>query len=73
MLTAVKGYYNGNQIIIDEDVQMAIGQEVIITILDRRRDSQKKIDLSQYMGRGEKMFHTDAQEYVEELRNNDRI
>lgn len=73
MLAAVKGYYNGNQIVMDEDVKMTAGQEVIITILDKKRNSRKKVDLKQYMGRGEKMFHTDAQEYVEELRSNDRV
>lgn len=73
MLAAVKGYYNGNHIVIEEDIKMAAGQEVIITILDKKRESKKKLDLSQYMGRGEKMFHTDAQEYVEGLRSNDRV
>ena len=29
--------------------------------------------LKQYVGRGEKMFHTDAQEYVRELRVDDRM
>ncbi len=72
MLTAVKGYYNGNQIVIDEDVKMAVGQEVIITILDMPK-AGKKIDLSRYMGRGEKMFQSDAQEYIKELRENDRV
>lgn len=73
MLTAVRGYYNGHQIVIDEDIKMIAGQEVIVTILDRKAEEGKKIDLSQYMGRGKKMFQTDAQEYIKELRENDRI
>ena len=31
-------------------------------------DAPMKIDLKKYMGRGEKMFHTDAQEYIREMR-----
>lgn len=73
MFVAVKGYYDGNQIIVDENINMSAGQEVMITILDGKRDLPKKLDLSKYMGRGKKMFSIDAQEYVEELRNNDRI
>lgn len=73
MMTAVKGYYNGNQIIMDEDVKLTAGQEVIVTILDVPKQVNKKIDLNKYMGRGEKMFHSDAQDYIKELRNDDRI
>lgn len=73
MLTAVKGYYNGNHIVINEDVTLSTGQEVIVTILDSPSAERKNIDLKKYMGRGEKMFQTDAQDYVKELRDNDRI
>ena len=69
MLTAVKGYYDGNQIVIDEDVDLSVGQEVIVTILEKQKQANKKVDLKRYMGRGEKMFLTDAQDYVRELRN----
>ena len=73
MLAAVKGYYNGSHIVINEDVSLNAGQEVIVTILDSQSISEKKIDLKKYMGRGEKMFHTDAQDYVREMRDSDRI
>ena len=56
MLTAVKGYYDGNQIVIDEDVDLSIGQEVIVTILEKQKQANKKVDLKKYMGRGEKCF-----------------
>ena len=69
MLAAVKGYYDGNQIVIDEDVDLSIGQEVIVTILEKQKQANKKVDLKKYMGRGEKMFLTDAQDYVRELRD----
>nr|WP_304970354.1 hypothetical protein [uncultured Schaedlerella sp.] len=73
MMSAVKGYYDGKQIVINEDVKMSIGQEVIITILDMLRKKKKRIDLEKYMGRGKKMFTQDAQDYVKELRDNDRL
>lgn len=52
---------------------MAIGQEVIVTILDMPEKKKKSINLEKYMGRGKKMFTDDAQEYVKELRSNDRL
>ena len=73
MFVAVKGYYDGDRIIVDENISMSVGQEVMITILDGKRNLSPKLELGKYMGRGEKMFSVDAQEYVEELRSNDRI
>ena len=37
MLSAVKGYYDGNQIVVDENDRkpLRIGDEVIMTILDK--------------------------------------
>lgn len=73
MLAAVKGYYNGSHIVINEDISLSAGQEVIVTILDSQSVPENKIDLKKYMGRGEKMFHTDAQDYIREMRDSDRI
>ena len=73
MLAAVKGYYNGKQIVMNEDVKLAAGQEVIVTILEMQNKEKKTIDLKKYMGRGEKMFQTDAQDYIKELRDSDRV
>ena len=73
MLAAVKGYYNGSHIVINEDISLNAGQEVIVTILDTQSVPEKKIDLKKYMGRGEKMFHSDAQDYIREMRDSDRI
>ncbi len=71
MLAAVKGYYNGNHIVINEDISLNTGQEVIVTILDTQNAPEKKIDLRKYLGRGEKMFHTDAQDYIREMRDSE--
>ena len=53
---------------INEDIGLSAGQEVIVTILDTQSVPEKKIDLKKYMGRGEKMFHSDAQDYIREMR-----
>lgn len=75
MLAAVNGYYNGDNIVLEEDVSLKKGQRVIVTILEHNHYMQKKepIDLEHYIGRGKKMFHSDAQDYVRELRENDRM
>ena len=73
MMTAVEGYYNGTQIVIDEDVQLRKGQRVIVTLLDIPDErKKKKIDLRQYIGRGQYKFPGGADAYVKELRENDR-
>ena len=47
---------------------------MLITVLKPLEAERKpEVDLKKYMGRGEKMFHYDAQEYVKELRANDRL
>lgn len=47
MLAAIKGYYDGNQIIVREKDRknLSIGDEVIITILDNaaRQGPEKKV------------------------------
>lgn len=74
MMTSVKAHYNGSQIVMDEDIGLAEGQELIITLLNIKPKKKKpEIDLDRYIGRGEKMFNRDAQDYVKELRSNDRI
>ena len=78
MMTSIRGHYNGSYVILDEKISLTAGQQVIITVLNTAdsptfRAKTDRLDLSRYMGRGEKMFHTDAQEYVRELRANDRV
>ena len=73
MPTAVNGYYNGDHIVMEEDIHLIPGQKVIITILEYTPEKKKKVDLSSYMGRGAKLFHSDAKDYVRGLRNDDRI
>lgn len=57
---------------MDDDQLQAI--QTIARILKFRKPAEKKnVDLSQYMGRGKKLFLTDAGEYIKDLRNNDRV
>ena len=73
MLTAISGYYNGSYIVVEGNVALTKGQKVIITLDLPQSAEQKKVDLSGFMGRGEKMFTSDAADYVKELRKDDRI
>lgn len=73
MLTAISGYYNGSYIVADGNVALKKGQKVIITLDIPDEEMSGKVDLSSFMGRGQKMFQTDAGEFVKELRSNDRV
>lgn len=74
MLTTVEGYYDGNQIVIEEDIPLLTGQRVIVTFLNpKEAKSEQVVDLKKYMGRGKKMFQSDAQDYIKELRADDRV
>lgn len=83
MLAAVKGYYDGNQIVVNEEDRknLSVGDEVIITILD-------KINRQKVETRAEKRRHLiesnafvistgrtvkEIDEYIRELRDNDRF
>ena len=74
MLTSIEGYYDGRQIVMDERVTLREGQRVIITILEPRTErAEKTVHLAKYIGRGEKMFKGNADDYVKELRADDRL
>lgn len=83
MLAAVKGYYDGNQIIVNEDDRknLNVGDELIITILD-------KVGMKKTETRAEKrrrIIDTDAyvvptgrtveeiDDYMKEMRSDDRF
>ena len=68
----VTGYYDGSQIVMDEQMKLAVGQEVIITILEGKNIS-KKYRFVKVCWERRKMFQSDAADYVKELRDSDRI
>ncbi len=69
MLTAINGYFDGSYIVLNEKVALKKGQKVIITADLSEKPAQKNVDLSRFMGRGEKMFDDDAGRFVEDLRD----
>ena len=83
MLAAVKGYYDGTQIVVDENDKktLNIGDEVIITILDRlnvttketRAEKRRRIvELEKYVMSGGRS-EAEIDDYIRELRENDRF
>ncbi|MBQ9902562.1 MAG: hypothetical protein IJM51_09320 [Clostridia bacterium] len=73
MLTTVNGYYDGFHIVISDKIELKKGQRVTITADISETPSEKKVDLSRFMGHGKKLFADDPDKYVKELRENDRI
>ncbi len=73
----IEGYYDGKQYVALEDVLVKENQRVQITILDEyiepnehRKNSEL---LARYKGIGGRLWTQDPQQYVSELRNEDRI
>ena len=83
MLAALKGYYDGNQIVMNEDDRknLRVGDEVIITILDKI--SKQKVETRaekrrRLIGSGAFVIPTgrtveEVDGYIRELRDNDRF
>lgn len=83
MLAAVKGYYDGTQIVVDENDKktLNVGDEVIITALDKinttrdesREEKRRRIvDLEKYVVSGGRSVE-EIDDYIRELRDNDRF
>lgn len=83
MLTAVKGYYDGTQIVVDENDKktLNIGDEVIITILDRSNTTEQArrvdkrcriVDLEKYVVSAGRSTE-EIDNHIRELRDNDRF
>lgn len=83
MLAAVKGYYDGTKIVIDERDRktFSIGDEVIVTILDRRSAAKEEtraarrrriVDMDKYVvPTGRSVEEID--DYIREMRSDDRF
>lgn len=82
MLAAVKGYYDGKQIVLDENNQKSLnaGDEVIVTILDKFSTMQKVMRAEKrrgIVGLDKYVIPTqwsveEIDNYIRELRDNDR-
>ncbi|MCI8940673.1 MAG: hypothetical protein HFH12_11900 [Dorea sp.] len=72
-MIALAGTIQGNTIIVENDsIANYDGKEVILTILDQPyKKTRKKIDWNKYGMQTERGKH--VEEYMEEIRGNDRI
>ena len=68
----IMGSFDGRYIIPDKDIHLSPGQKILVTIHDAI-DKRENLDLDKYINQGEKLFPEDAQKYIRELRNEERI
>lgn len=83
MLAAVKGYYDGTQIVVDEEDRKSLstGDELIITILDRsdRRKTGTRAERRRHLIQSDAFVISSGRtaeeidEYIKEMRENDRF
>lgn len=83
MLAAVKGYYDGTQIVVNEEDRknFSIGDEVIITILDNfgKRKVQERAEKRMHLIESDAFVVSsertveEIDKYIRELRDNDRF
>ena len=74
MLAAVKGIVQGNTVVIeDEDIRDYDGAEVIVTMLNYPKEKTKKVpvDWDGFSIPSERGQH--VEEYMREMRENDRL
>ena len=83
MLAAIKGYYDGKQIVVDEDERenLNAGDEVIITILNKLKIQKVETRVE----KRRRLIESDAfvipsgrtakeiDDYIEEMRDNERF
>lgn len=83
MLAAVKGYYDGTQIVVNEEDRknLSMGDEVIITILDNygrqrvqeRAEKRMRLIESDVFVASSGRTTEEIDQYIRELRDNDRF
>ena len=73
MLAAVKGRVHGNTVLIDEDIRAYDGTEVIVTLLNypQKDVSKTNVDWDSFVIPSERGKNVD--EYMKEMRENDRL
>lgn len=83
MLAAVKGFYDGNQIIVNEDDRknLSVGDELIITILDKiarpkaetRAEKRRRLIESEVFVTSTGRTAEEIDKYIKEMRSDDRF
>ena len=73
MLAAVRGIMQGNTVLLDEDVRAYDGMEVVVTLLNypQTKTSKAPIDWDSFIISSERGQNVD--EYMREMRENDRL
>ena len=75
MEMTVHGYYDGNHIVLDENVPLTYGERVTVKILSdnivKKNAKKKPLDFAKYRVGKEYNLPMDAQEYVRALRDVD--
>ena len=74
MLAAVKGIVQGNTIVVeDDDIREYDGTEVVVTLLNypKKKIQKEPIDWDSFVVPSERGNH--VEEYMKEMRENDRI
>lgn len=69
-MVAVDAYYNGVNIVLDKQVEMRKGQKMMV-IYEPTEPKRKPVDLNQFGIWSERGQH--VEEYMKEMRDNDRI
>ena len=77
-MRTINGYYDGDRIVMDGSPTLSVGQKVMVIVLGngttKEEKDNKPVDLERYFGACKGLLHgMDAQEYVNQLRANDRI
>lgn len=73
MLTAGKGILRGNTVIMEDDMREYDGANVVVTVLDypKRKEKKDSVDWDNFVIPSERGMNAD--EYMKEMRENDRL
>lgn len=73
-MRTIQGYYDGVHIVTEDGVSLMKGQRVMIFVPDENVGPRRRnIEFSRYVRKGGRMLDMDAQEYVNGLREHDRV
>ncbi|MBO6179093.1 MAG: hypothetical protein IKN12_05990 [Selenomonadaceae bacterium] len=72
MFMTVEGHFNGEKIVLNENINLTYGQKVMVIVLPEK-NVKKKIDYAKYRLGEETNFPADVEGYIREMRDNDRF
>ncbi|MCR5124171.1 MAG: hypothetical protein K6B43_03145 [Treponema sp.] len=78
-MTSIRGYYDGNSVVVTDNIPIKANQQVIVTLLDeeytqqRRKFTRKELD--DFVGSGMNICPkgVDAHDFVKSMRSEDRV